>query len=58
MSFYCPSIIYGGNSCQLRRIVEGWEDASVTVAIPSIGYNQYVHVFDVAQFLLYASEPN
>jgi nucleoside-diphosphate-sugar epimerase len=47
---YCPSIIYGGNSCQMRRIIESWEDSSVTVAIPSTGYHQYVHVFDVANF--------
>ncbi|QUM80853.1 NAD(P)-dependent oxidoreductase [Moritella sp. 5] len=47
---YCPSIIYGGKSCQMRRIIEGWKNSSVTVAIPSTGYNQYVHVFDVADF--------
>ncbi|MBD1578034.1 NAD(P)-dependent oxidoreductase [Vibrio sp. S11_S32] len=47
---YCPSLIYGGNSCQLRRIVGDWGKSPVTVAIPSVGYNQYVHVLDVAEF--------
>lgn len=49
---YCPSLIYGGEDCQLRRILEERKDRAVDVALPSSGYNQYVHVADVAQFYL------
>lgn len=56
---YCPSIVYGGQSCQLKRIIDEWTDSSVTVATPSIGYNQYIHVCDVARFyLLLATQTN
>lgn len=47
---YCPSLIYGGGHCQLRRILEERSDKGLDVAVPSTGYNQFVHVEDVAQF--------
>lgn len=49
---YCPSLVYGGENCQLKRIVESLSDGTIQVAIPSQGYNQYVHVMDIARFYL------
>ncbi|CAK4074046.1 NAD-dependent epimerase/dehydratase family protein [Vibrio sp. 16] len=49
---YCPSLVYGGENCQLQRIVQSWANQSIQVAIPSVGHNQYVHVDDVARFYL------
>ncbi|PQJ60541.1 NAD-dependent dehydratase [Vibrio chagasii] len=49
---YCPSLVYGGDNCQLKRIVESLTEQTVQVAVPSTGYNQYVHVYDVAKFYL------
>ena len=53
---YCPSIIYGGESCQLQRILKENIDSTIEVAVPSTGYNQYVHVLDVASYYLYLSQ--
>ncbi|KHT47250.1 NAD-dependent epimerase/dehydratase family protein [Vibrio sinaloensis] len=49
---YCPSVVYGGENCQLQRIVQSLANQSIQVAIPSEGHNQYVHVHDVARFYL------
>ncbi len=53
---YCPSIIYGGESCQLKRIIEEKSNSEIEVAIPSKGYNQYVHVLDVANYYLFLAQ--
>ncbi|WP_045370949.1 NAD(P)-dependent oxidoreductase [Vibrio campbellii] len=49
---YCPSLVYGGENCQLKRIVESFPSQTVQVAIPSQGYNQYIHVCDITRFYL------
>lgn len=49
---YCPSLVYGGENCQLKRIIASWDGGPMQVAIPSKGYNQYVHVNDVARFYM------
>ncbi|QPK04246.1 sugar nucleotide-binding protein [Vibrio kanaloae] len=49
---YCPSLVYGGENCQLKRIVDSLSDQTLQVAIPSQGYNQYIHVNDIARFYL------
>ncbi|MFN1651280.1 NAD-dependent epimerase/dehydratase family protein [Vibrio rotiferianus] len=49
---YCPSLVYGGENCQLKRIVDSLPDQTLQVAIPSQGYNQYIHVYDIARFYL------
>ncbi|EGA71947.1 hypothetical protein VISI1226_14143 [Vibrio sinaloensis DSM 21326] len=49
---YCPSLVYGGENCQLKRIVDSLTDQTFQVAIPSQGYNQYAHVNDIARFYL------
>lgn len=49
---YCPSLIYGGGNCQLKRILAEKSESRIDVALPSTGYNQYVHVVDVARFYL------
>ncbi|WP_261883753.1 NAD-dependent epimerase/dehydratase family protein [Vibrio pelagius] len=48
---YCPSLVYGGDNCQLRRIVETL-NGSLSVATPTQGHNQYIHVEDIARFYL------
>ncbi|EJE4188836.1 NAD(P)-dependent oxidoreductase [Vibrio parahaemolyticus] len=47
---YCPSLVYGGENCQLKRIVDSLPDQTLQVAVPSQGYNQYIHVNDIARF--------
>lgn len=47
---YCPSVIYGGTNCQLARIVADYESNTAYILSPSTGFNQYVHVEDVARF--------
>lgn len=47
---YCPSLIYGGEHCQLKRIIRDYESGKVNIAMPSIGFNQYAHVQDIAEF--------
>lgn len=49
---YCPSVVYGGENCQLQRIVQSLANQSIQVALPSEGHNQYVHVDDIARFYL------
>lgn len=49
---YCPSLVYGGENCQLKRIVDSLSDQTLQVAIPSKGNNQYIHVDDIAKFYL------
>lgn len=49
---YCPSLVYGGNDCQLKRIIDSLANQTIPVASPSIGFNQYVHVYDIARFYL------
>ncbi|MFS1920175.1 NAD-dependent epimerase/dehydratase family protein [Vibrio lentus] len=49
---YCPSLVYGGDNCQLKRIIESYVDQTAQVAVPSQGHNQYVHVYDIAKFYL------
>lgn len=49
---YCPSLVYGGENCQLQRIIETYPDGAISVATPSLGFNQYIHVVDVAKFYL------
>ncbi|WP_295893934.1 NAD-dependent epimerase/dehydratase family protein [uncultured Vibrio sp.] len=49
---YCPSLVYGGENCQLKRIVNSLSNQTFQVAMPSQGYNQYVHVEDIARFYL------
>lgn len=49
---YCPSLVYGGENCQLKRIVESFDSQTIQVGMPSIGFNQYVHVYDIARFYL------
>ncbi|WP_192888699.1 NAD-dependent epimerase/dehydratase family protein [Vibrio bathopelagicus] len=49
---YCPSLVYGGDNCQLKRIIETYSNRTVPVAMPSLGYNQYIHVYDIAKFYL------
>ncbi|ARP38171.1 NAD-dependent epimerase/dehydratase family protein [Vibrio syngnathi] len=49
---YCPSLVYGGEDCQLKRIVESFASQTIQVGMPSKGYNQYVHVYDIAKFYL------
>ncbi|MEZ9635135.1 NAD-dependent dehydratase [Vibrio cyclitrophicus] len=49
---YCPSLVYGGENCQLKRIVDSLSDQTIQVAIPSQGHNQYIHVNDIARFYL------
>lgn len=49
---YCPSLVYGGENCQLKRIVESFASQTIQVGMPSIGFNQYVHVYDIARFYL------
>ncbi|SBS60459.1 NAD-dependent epimerase/dehydratase family protein [Vibrio atlanticus] len=49
---YCPSLVYGGESCQLKRIVESFASQTIELGMPSIGFNQYVHVYDIARFYL------
>lgn len=49
---YCPSLVYGGEKCQLKRIVDSLSDQTLQVAIPSQGYNQYIHVYDIERFYL------
>ncbi|PTP62395.1 NAD-dependent dehydratase [Vibrio splendidus] len=49
---YCPSLVYGGENCQLKRIVDSLSDQTLQVALPSQGYNQYIHVNDIARFYL------
>lgn len=49
---YCPSLVYGGENCQLKRIVDSLSDQALQVAIQSQGYNQYIHVNDIARFYL------
>ncbi len=34
------------------RIVDSLPDQTLQVAIPSQGYNQYIHVYDIARFYL------
>ncbi|MCG9553284.1 sugar nucleotide-binding protein [Vibrio sp. Isolate31] len=53
---YCPSIIYGGECCQLKRIIEEKSNSEIEVATPSTGYNQYVHVLDVANYYLFLAQ--
>ncbi|MDK9760740.1 NAD(P)-dependent oxidoreductase [Vibrio sp. D420a] len=48
---YCPSLVYGGENCQLMRVVETL-DGSLSVATPTLGHNQYIHVEDIAYFYL------
>ncbi|WP_246616515.1 NAD-dependent epimerase/dehydratase family protein [Thaumasiovibrio subtropicus] len=49
---FCPSLIYGGKRCQLKRIVDDLDSQQMSVLLPSTGFNQYVHVDDVADFFL------
>ncbi|MEZ9395812.1 NAD-dependent epimerase/dehydratase family protein [Vibrio splendidus] len=49
---YCPSLVYGGDDCQLKRIVNSLSEQTLQVATPSQGYNQYIHVNDIARFYL------
>lgn len=49
---YCPSVIYGGDNCQLMRIVADYDHRTADVLLPSCGCNQYVHVEDIARFYL------
>ncbi|WCP68616.1 NAD(P)-dependent oxidoreductase [Vibrio tubiashii] len=49
---YCPSLVYGGENCQLKRIVDSLPNKTFQVAVPSRGYNQYIHVNDIAGFYL------
>ena len=49
---YCPSLVYGGDNCQLKRIIDSYFNRTVQVPVPSLGYNQYIHVYDVARFYL------
>ena len=49
---YCPGLVYGGDNCQLKRIIESYVDQTAQVAVPSQGHNQYVHVYDIAKFYL------
>ncbi|MBD8511252.1 NAD(P)-dependent oxidoreductase [Photobacterium sp. CAU 1568] len=49
---YCPSLVYGGENCQLKRIVESLSDHTINVAVPSVGFNQYIHVVDIARYYL------
>ncbi|HHF3410385.1 TPA: sugar nucleotide-binding protein [Vibrio alginolyticus] len=49
---YCSSLVYGGENCQLKRIVASLSAQTIQVAIPSQGHNQYVHVNDIARFYL------
>ncbi|WP_104403219.1 NAD-dependent epimerase/dehydratase family protein [Vibrio penaeicida] len=47
---YCPSLIYGGEHCQLKRIIRTYQSGQVHISIPSTGFNQYAHVQDIAEF--------
>lgn len=49
---YCPSLVYGGEKCQLKRIVDSLSNQTLQVATPSQGYNHYIHVNDIARFYL------
>tara|TARA_Y100001956_G_scaffold387_1_gene559 strand:- start:1188 stop:2012 length:825 start_codon:yes stop_codon:yes gene_type:complete len=49
---YCPSLVYGGEHCQLQRIIESRSDGALQVAVPAQGFNQYIHVNDIAKFYL------
>ncbi|MCQ8870193.1 NAD-dependent epimerase/dehydratase family protein [Vibrio splendidus] len=49
---YCPSFVYGGENCQLKRLINTLPNRIMQVAVPSQGYNQYVHVEDIAKFYL------
>lgn len=51
---YSPSLVYGENNCQLQRIIEPLDEKTFTVAIPSTGYNQYIHLNDITQYYLNA----
>ncbi len=53
---YCPSIIYGGEFCQLKRIIKEKSNSIIEVPMPSTGYNQYVHVLDVANYYLFLTQ--
>ncbi|KJY78643.1 NAD-dependent epimerase/dehydratase family protein [Vibrio nigripulchritudo] len=57
---YCPSLIYGGESCQLFRILSENPGKELKYASPSHGFNRYVHVEDVAAFYqtLVESQPD
>jgi len=54
---YCPSLVYGGENCQLMRVVE-FSGGSLPVATPTQGYNQYIHVEDIARFYLRLIQDN
>ncbi|MCK6264254.1 NAD(P)-dependent oxidoreductase [Vibrio sp. ZSDE26] len=47
---YCPSLVYGGENCQLLRITETLPNQTMLVAVPTQGFNQYIHVNDIAKF--------
>ncbi|UXH99966.1 NAD-dependent epimerase/dehydratase family protein [Photobacterium sp. TY1-4] len=47
---YLPSLVYGSRDCQLVRNAEALSEKIRDVAIPSVGYNQYIHVEDAARF--------
>jgi nicotinamidase-related amidase len=49
---YCPSLIYGGENCQLERIIEELPNRVYSILTSSTGFNQYVHVANVAEFYL------
>ncbi|USD66410.1 NAD(P)-dependent oxidoreductase [Vibrio sp. SCSIO 43136] len=53
---YCPSLVYGGENCQLKRAIQSLADQMMQVATPSLGYNQYIHVEDIARFYLLLAE--
>lgn len=50
---YCPSFVYGGNNCQLKRMINALPNQTMQVVIPSQGFNQYIHVDDIAKFYLF-----
>ncbi|GAK86148.1 hypothetical protein JCM19238_3738 [Vibrio ponticus] len=47
---YLPSLVYGGEHCQLERIIAEKKTSGFHVALPSTGLNSYVHVEDIAEF--------
>ncbi|EGR5155557.1 NAD-dependent epimerase/dehydratase family protein [Vibrio cholerae] len=49
---YCPSLVYGGENCQLKRVIESLSGNILNVAVPSVGLNQYIHVTDIARYYL------
>ncbi|WP_305810504.1 NAD-dependent epimerase/dehydratase family protein [Photobacterium leiognathi] len=55
---YCPSFVYGGENCQLKRMIDTLPNRTMQVAIPSLGYNQYIHVDDISKFYLFLVQNN